>query len=26
VEERVRRGLPPRSVVSVTGLMLRPQE
>ncbi|MFY0408609.1 flavin-containing monooxygenase [Solicola sp. PLA-1-18] len=26
VEERVRRGLPPQSVVSVTGLMLRPQE
>ncbi|EFQ84484.1 pyridine nucleotide-disulfide oxidoreductase [Aeromicrobium marinum DSM 15272] len=26
VEERVRRGLPPRSVVSVTGLMLREQE
>ncbi|GAA3865112.1 FAD-dependent oxidoreductase [Tessaracoccus defluvii] len=26
VEERVRRGLPPKSVVSVTGLMLRPQE
>lgn len=26
VEERVRAGLPPRSVVSVTGLMLRPQE
>ncbi|MCD9155000.1 NAD(P)-binding domain-containing protein [Aeromicrobium duanguangcaii] len=26
VEERVRRGLPPRSVVSVTGLLLRPQE
>jgi cation diffusion facilitator CzcD-associated flavoprotein CzcO len=26
VEERVRRGLPPRSVVSVTGLKLRPQE
>lgn len=26
VEERVREGLPPRSVVSVTGLMLRPQE
>lgn len=26
VEERVRKGLPPRSVVSVTGLMLRPQE
>lgn len=26
VEERVRRGLPPRSVVSVTGLGLRPQE
>lgn len=26
VEDRVRRGLPPRSVVSVTGLMLRPQE
>jgi len=26
VEERVRRGLPPASVVSVTGLMLRPQE
>jgi len=26
VEERVRRGLPPRSVVSVTGLSLRPQE
>jgi cation diffusion facilitator CzcD-associated flavoprotein CzcO len=26
VEERVRRGLPPRSVVSVTGLRLRPQE
>jgi cation diffusion facilitator CzcD-associated flavoprotein CzcO len=26
VEERVARGLPPRSVVSVTGLMLRPQE
>jgi cation diffusion facilitator CzcD-associated flavoprotein CzcO len=26
VEERVRRGLPPGSVVSVTGLMLRPQE
>jgi cation diffusion facilitator CzcD-associated flavoprotein CzcO len=26
VEERVRQGLPPRSVVSVTGLMLRPQE
>jgi cation diffusion facilitator CzcD-associated flavoprotein CzcO len=26
VEERVRRGLPPRSVVSVTGLQLRPQE
>jgi cation diffusion facilitator CzcD-associated flavoprotein CzcO len=26
VEERVRRGLPPRSVVSVTGLALRPQE
>jgi len=26
VEERVRRGLPPRSVVSVTGLFLRPQE
>ncbi|WP_277501409.1 MULTISPECIES: FAD-dependent oxidoreductase [unclassified Nocardioides] len=26
VEERVRRGLPPRSVVSVTGLHLRPQE
>ncbi|WP_300681956.1 NAD(P)-binding domain-containing protein [Nocardioides sp.] len=26
VEDRVRRGLPPTSVVSVTGLMLRPQE
>ena len=26
VEDRVRRGLPPASVVSVTGLMLRPQE
>ena len=26
VEDRVRQGLPPRSVVSVTGLMLRPQE
>jgi cation diffusion facilitator CzcD-associated flavoprotein CzcO len=26
VEERVAHGLPPRSVVSVTGLMLRPQE
>ena len=26
VEERVRRGLPPRSVVSVTGIRLRPQE
>lgn len=26
VEERVARGLPPRSVVEVTGLMLRPQE
>lgn len=26
VEERVRRGLPPQSVVSVTGLMLREQE
>lgn len=26
VEERVAAGLPPRSVVSVTGLMLRPQE
>ncbi len=26
VEERVRMGLPPQSVVSVTGLMLRPQE
>jgi len=26
VEERVREGLPPQSVVSVTGLMLRPQE
>ena len=26
VEERVRRGLPPRSVVSVTGIGLRPQE
>jgi cation diffusion facilitator CzcD-associated flavoprotein CzcO len=26
VEERVRRGLPPSSVVSVTGLILRPQE
>ncbi|MBC9821372.1 NAD(P)/FAD-dependent oxidoreductase [Terrabacter sp. MAHUQ-38] len=26
VEERVAQGLPPRSVVSVTGLMLRPQE
>ena len=26
VESRVRRGLPPRSVVSVTGLKLRPQE
>jgi cation diffusion facilitator CzcD-associated flavoprotein CzcO len=26
VEERVRRGLPPASVVSVTGLALRPQE
>ncbi|WP_370616831.1 FAD-dependent oxidoreductase [Mumia qirimensis] len=26
VEDRVRRGLPPQSVVSVTGLMLRPQE
>jgi cation diffusion facilitator CzcD-associated flavoprotein CzcO len=26
VEERVRRGLPPRSVVSVTGLQLREQE
>jgi cation diffusion facilitator CzcD-associated flavoprotein CzcO len=26
VEERVAKGLPPRSVVSVTGLMLRPQE
>ncbi|WP_375001511.1 NAD(P)-binding domain-containing protein [Aeromicrobium sp. CTD01-1L150] len=26
VTERVRQGLPPRSVVSVTGLMLRPQE
>lgn len=26
VEERVRRGLPPQSVVSVTGLHLRPQE
>jgi cation diffusion facilitator CzcD-associated flavoprotein CzcO len=26
VEERVRRGLPPASVVSVTGLHLRPQE
>lgn len=26
VEERVRRGLPPDSVVSVTGLALRPQE
>ncbi|MFT4211611.1 MAG: NAD(P)-binding domain-containing protein [Microbacterium sp.] len=26
VEERVSKGLPPQSVVSVTGLMLRPQE
>lgn len=26
VEDRVRQGLPPRSVVSVTGLMIRPQE
>jgi cation diffusion facilitator CzcD-associated flavoprotein CzcO len=26
VEDRVRRGLPPQSVVSVTGLQLRPQE
>lgn len=26
VEERVAKGLPPQSVVSVTGLMLRPQE
>lgn len=26
VEDRVRRGLPPASVVSVTGLVLRPQE
>ncbi|MBO0842522.1 MAG: NAD(P)/FAD-dependent oxidoreductase [Nocardioides sp.] len=26
VEDRVRRGLPPLSVVSVTGLLLRPQE
>lgn len=26
VEQRVRHGLPPQSVVSVTGLMLRPQE
>lgn len=26
VEDRVRRGLPPQSVVSVTGLLLRPQE
>ena len=26
VEERVARGLPPQSIVSVTGLMLRPQE
>lgn len=26
VQERVRQGLPPRGVVSVTGLMLRPQE
>lgn len=26
VEDRVRRGLPPQSVVSVTGLILRPQE
>ncbi len=26
VEDRVRRGLPPQSVVSVTGLALRPQE
>ena len=26
VEERVERGLPPQSVVGVTGLMLRPQE
>ncbi len=26
VEERVRQGLPPQSVVSVTGLQLRPQE
>ncbi|WP_308290236.1 FAD-dependent oxidoreductase [Mumia sp. zg.B53] len=26
VEERVRQGLPPQSVVSVTGLLLRPQE
>lgn len=26
VEERVKRGLPPESVVSVTGLVLRPQE
>ncbi|MDN5893891.1 MAG: NAD(P)/FAD-dependent oxidoreductase [Nocardioides sp.] len=26
VEDRVRRGLPPKSVVSVTGLALRPQE
>jgi NAD(P)H-nitrite reductase large subunit len=26
VEERVRQGYPPRSVVSVTGLRLRPQE
>ncbi|GAA1251813.1 cation diffusion facilitator CzcD-associated flavoprotein CzcO [Microbacterium phyllosphaerae] len=26
VEQRVARGLPPQSVVSVTGLMLRPQE
>lgn len=26
VEDRVRKGLPPRSVVSVTGLSLRPQE
>ena len=26
VEDRVRQGLPPRSVVSVTGLVLRPQE
>ncbi|RLV57152.1 NAD(P)/FAD-dependent oxidoreductase [Aeromicrobium phragmitis] len=26
VEDRVRQGLPPRSVVSVTGLLLRPQE